>query len=98
MFCVFPGQYAPWISAKRCVMQGIEAVVIGDHDVGVVLQQQRQHVVALLGDGVVQRSVAFRVLQRIRHHVERGAGQLDILHNTTYSELLSERVQLFAVH
>ncbi len=44
------------------MMKRVEAVVVGDHDVGVVVQQEGQHVVTLLGDGVVQRGVALRVL------------------------------------
>ncbi len=44
------------------MVQGVEAVVVGDDDVGLVLEQQRQHVVALLADGVVQRSVSLGVL------------------------------------
>ena len=43
-------------------MKRVEAVVVGDHDVGVVVEQQREHVVAFLGDGVVKRSVTLRVL------------------------------------
>ena len=45
------------------MVKGVETVVVGDHDVGGVVQQQCQHVVPLLGNGVVQRGVTFRVLQ-----------------------------------
>lgn len=48
-------------------MQGIEAVVIGQRDVSLVVQEQRQHVVPLLGDGVVQRRVSLRVLPTHTH-------------------------------
>ena len=34
-------------------MQRVEAVVVGQHDVSIVVQKQRQHVVTLLRDGVV---------------------------------------------
>jgi hypothetical protein len=44
------------------VVQGVEPVVIGQHDVSIVVQQQRQHVVTLLRDGVVQWRITFRIL------------------------------------
>ena len=47
-------------------MEGVEPVVIGDADVGVVVQQQRQDVVPLLADGVVQCRVPLRILARVR--------------------------------
>ena len=59
LFCVF----LPWVSSKCRVVKGVETVVVGDHDVGGVIQQQCQHVVTLLRNGVVQRGVTFRVLQ-----------------------------------
>ena len=43
-------------------MEGIEAVVVGERDVGIVVDEEREHVVALLRDGIVQRRVPFRVL------------------------------------
>lgn len=43
-------------------MQGIESVIVGERDVGIVVDEKRQHVVPLLGNGVVQRSISFRVL------------------------------------
>jgi hypothetical protein len=46
------------------MMERVEAVVVGQHDVCVVVQKQRQHVVALLRYGVVQWRVAFRILQQ----------------------------------
>lgn len=52
----------PWVAAKSSVVQGVEPVVIGQHDVSIVVQQQRQHVVTLLRDGVVQWRIAFRIL------------------------------------
>lgn len=45
-------------------MESVEAVVVGDGDVSAGLQQNRQHVVPLLADGVVERRVSLRVLQR----------------------------------
>lgn len=54
--------FLPWVSSECRMMKRVEAVVVGDHDVGVVVQQEGQHVVTLLGDGVVQRGVALRVL------------------------------------
>ena len=44
-------------------MQRVEAVVVGDDDVSGVLEEECEHVVALLADGVVQRRVALAVLQ-----------------------------------
>ena len=46
------------------MVEGVETVVVGDHDVGVLLEQQREHVVPLLRDRVVERRVALRILQR----------------------------------
>ena len=57
-------KFLPWVSAERGVVERVEAVVVGDHDVGVLVEEEGEHVVALLGDGVVQRSVALRVLHR----------------------------------
>lgn len=45
-------------------MEGVEAVVVGDGDIGTGLQQNGQHVVSLLADGVMERRVSLRVLQR----------------------------------
>ena len=44
------------------MVERVEPVVVGDHDVGVLVEEEGQHVVALLGDGVVQRSVALGIL------------------------------------
>ncbi len=54
----------PRVPPERGVVERVEAVVVGDHDVCAPLQQQRQHVVTLLGDGVVQRGVALGILQK----------------------------------
>lgn len=54
----------PWISAESRVVERVEAVVVGDHDVGVLVEEQGKHVVALLGDGVVKRRVTFGILHR----------------------------------
>jgi len=43
----------PGVAPQRGVVQRVEAVVVGDHHVGVPVEQQGQHVVALLADGVV---------------------------------------------
>lgn len=58
--------HLPWISTERGVVQGVESVVVGQRDVGRVIQQNRQHVVPLLGNSVVQRSVAFGILKKKR--------------------------------
>ena len=44
------------------MVECVESVVVGDHDVGVLVEEEGEHVVALLRDGVVQRSVALRIL------------------------------------
>jgi hypothetical protein len=49
-------------------VQGVESIVVGQHNVCVVVQQQRQHVISLLRDGIVQGRVAFRVLSTSRTH------------------------------
>lgn len=45
------------------MMESVEAVVVGDGDIGAGLQQNGQHVVSLLADGVVERRVSLRVLR-----------------------------------
>jgi hypothetical protein len=54
--------FLPWVSSESGVVERVEPVVVGDHDVGAVVEEEGQHVVALLRDGVVQRGVALRVL------------------------------------
>ena len=44
------------------MVERVEAVVVGDHDVGVLVEKEGEHVVALLGDGVVKRRVTLRIL------------------------------------
>ena len=45
------------------MVEDVETVVVVHGDVGVGIQQHRQHVVTLLQYGVVQRRVALGVLQ-----------------------------------
>ena len=45
------------------MVQRVESVVVGDHDVGAAVQEEGEHVVALLADGVVQGGVALGVLE-----------------------------------
>lgn len=45
-------------------MEGVETIVVGEGYVGVVVQKESKHVVAFLRYGVVQRGIAFGVLQR----------------------------------
>jgi hypothetical protein len=52
-------------------MESVESVVVGDHDVGAVVQEEGQHVVALLRNRVVQCSVAFGVLKTKQKHFEK---------------------------
>ena len=55
---------SPWIASEGGVVKGVESVVVGERDVGIVVDEERQHVVPLLGYGVVERGVSFRVLQQ----------------------------------
>lgn len=55
-------QCLPWIASKCGVMQGVETIVVGQSHVGTILQQQRQHVIALLRYRIMKWRVAFRVL------------------------------------
>lgn len=60
--CQQSGLNLPWVATESSVVQGVEPVVVGQHDVSIVVQEQRQHVVTLLRDGVVQWRIAFRIL------------------------------------
>ena len=62
---------SPWVASQRGVVQGVEAVAVGQRDVGVVVQQQAQHVVPLLGDGVVQRRVSILILRATRQRKQQ---------------------------
>lgn len=53
----------PWIAAQRSVVQRVETIVVGESHVSSMLQQQRQHIITFLRDGVMERSVTFRILQ-----------------------------------
>jgi hypothetical protein len=63
--------FLPWISPESRVMESVESVVVGDHDVGAVVQEEGQHVVALLRNRVVQCSVAFGILKTKQKHFEK---------------------------
>lgn len=54
---------SPRVAPKRCVMEGVESIVVGDHDVSVAFQKEGEHVVTLLRDGVVERGVALGILK-----------------------------------
>lgn len=56
-------------------MESIEAVVVGDGDVSAGFQQNRQHVIPLLADGIMERRVSLRVLW-----TEQGSTSLKNLH------------------
>lgn len=43
-------------------MQGVEAVVIGQRDVRVMIEKKGQHVVTFFGNSIVERSIAFGIL------------------------------------
>lgn len=55
---------SPWISPECGVMQGVETVVVGQGYVGVVVQEQRQHVVSFLRYGVVKWCITFQILKQ----------------------------------
>ena len=61
-------------SPQRCVVEGVESVVVGCSDVRPSLQQKPYHVISLLGDGIVQWSVSLRVLRRGREGGRGGEG------------------------
>lgn len=44
-------------------MKRIEAVVVSERDVGIMVDEKRQHVVPLLGNSIVQRCVSLRILE-----------------------------------
>lgn len=54
----------PGISPKSRVVEGVETVVVGEGDVGTVVQEECQHIVAFFRNGIVKRSVALEVLQK----------------------------------
>jgi hypothetical protein len=45
------------VTSKSSMVKAVEAVVIGDGDIGPSVKQQSNHVVSLLGYGVVERCV-----------------------------------------
>ena len=53
----------PRITAQCGVMEDVEAVVVAQRHVGIVVEQDRQNVVALLRDGIVQRRLSVTVLR-----------------------------------
>ena len=46
------------VSPEGGVVEGIEAIVVGDGVVGLELEQQLNNVITLLGDGIVKGSVS----------------------------------------
>lgn len=46
------------------MMQRVETVVVSEGHVGAMLQQQRQHIVAFLGYGIMQGRIAFGILRK----------------------------------
>ena len=51
------------VPPQSCMVQAVEAIVVGGRDVRLGLQQQLHHVVALLGYGVMEGRVSLQVLQ-----------------------------------
>lgn len=54
----------PWVASQCSVMQRVETVVVGESDVGIVVDKKCQHVISLLGNGIVKWCISFRVLQK----------------------------------
>lgn len=52
-------------------MQGVESIVISQRNVSAVVQKQRQHIIALLRYGIMQRSVTFQILELTRNRIKR---------------------------
>lgn len=46
------------------MMESVESVVVRQRYVGAVVQKKCEHVVSFLRNGIVQRSVAFRILKQ----------------------------------
>lgn len=55
----------PGVASESGMVKRVEAVVVGQGDVCVVVEQKGEHVVALFADRVVNRSIAFAVLQAV---------------------------------
>ena len=69
------------------MMESVKAIVVGNDDVSAVFEEQREHVVTFLADGVVKRRVTFTVLQtRVTTKFEQ------FLHNSQVS-LVDTNVQ-----
>jgi len=61
-------KFLPWIAAESRVMQRVESIIIRQHNISIVVQQQRQHVIPLFTDGIMKRCIAFRVLNQKKNH------------------------------
>ncbi|KAJ3653724.1 hypothetical protein Zmor_012961 [Zophobas morio] len=53
----------PWISTESGMVEGIESVIVGQGDIGVMIQQQRQHIVPFLRNCVMEGRVTFQILR-----------------------------------
>ena len=56
------------VASESCVVQTVEAIVVGGGDVRLRLHQQLYHVVTLLGNGVMKGRIPFQVLQGTRNN------------------------------
>ena len=45
------------------MVEGIESVIVGQGDIGVMIQQQRQHIVPFLRNCVMEGRVTFQILR-----------------------------------
>lgn len=53
---------SPGIPSECGVMEGVESVVVREGNVGIVVDEEREHIVPLLGDGVVERGISLGIL------------------------------------
>ncbi len=54
------------VPPQGCMVQAVEAVAVGEGDVHLCLQQELDHVVSLLRDGVVEGCVTISILDKGR--------------------------------
>ena len=60
----------PWIATQSGVVQRVEAVIVCDGQVCMVFQEQGNHVIPLLADGVVEWGIPLRILNT-RHKINK---------------------------
>ena len=68
------------VAPERSVVEGIEAVVVGDGMVGLELKQQLNNVITLLGDGIMKRSITLRILGWVYCREREGEREILLMH------------------